>query len=346
VRSAWIVKIFGALLTSTGVILSFIVVLAVAEVGARVYIHYFVDGKSFFRTNPFITPWITTSDYPPPRYVDGKAYFRHRSTPTPMTKTKDTVRIITMGGSTTANQRAFRQTGKDYALSLESILNNKNDGISYEVLNAGADAYTSAHSIVNLFFRLLEYRPDIILLMHNTNDLTVNYVGDGAISDYGNKYLSSAYLALPLQATSSILGLVNQSRLLTYFNLPGAIRAYNANFMDPTKDISLGLEYFRRNIELITDICKRNGIKLVLITQPRKLTDLSFLGQEHFKAYNDVTRQVAGNGKAQIIDMFNLLGHDPSLFDGEFHFTPAGINKFAEHIADHLNKTGTGGLSQ
>ncbi len=117
---------------------------------------YFVNGRSFFRQNTFISPWITTFDYPPPQIErDGNPYFRHRTVPTSVQKLDGTFRIIAVGGSTTANEKAFMMSGVDYPLALEKKLSDAISGITIEVLNAGGNAYSTAQSLINIESRFV-----------------------------------------------------------------------------------------------------------------------------------------------------------------------------------------------
>lgn len=43
------------------------------------------------------------------------------------------------------------------------------------VYNAAVSAYSTAHSLIRLEFDILQYERDLVIVMHNVNDLTVNY---------------------------------------------------------------------------------------------------------------------------------------------------------------------------
>ena len=182
-RAASVFKLIGVN------ILVFCLLFLGLELAHRSY-SYIVKGRSFFRHDVFTTPWITTFDYPPPLIgQDGKSYFRHRTVPTSVEKPVGAFRIIAVGGSTTANEEPFELAGIDYSLALEKKLSKAIGGTTIEVLNAGGSGYSTAQSLINIEFRLIEYSPDIILLMHNINDCSANFFDGGATSDYSNKYL-------------------------------------------------------------------------------------------------------------------------------------------------------------
>ncbi len=92
-----------------------LVIFAIGETGVRTYTTMNTEGGSFFRENRFISPWFTSYDAPPPHFDDsGNAYFRHRTVPVSQTKSEALVRIVAVGGSTTANERPFAIDGRDY----------------------------------------------------------------------------------------------------------------------------------------------------------------------------------------------------------------------------------------
>ncbi|MBF0284398.1 MAG: hypothetical protein HQL51_08050, partial [Magnetococcales bacterium] len=178
----------------------------------------------------FITPWITTRSHPPPWPAEGGGIFNHRAAPTPFEKPPGVTRLLAVGGSTTLNDYAYKTGKVDVPLLLEERLNRElgaqgGGARRYEVLNAGANAFSSAHTLVNLQFRLLEFHPDVVLILHNINDLDVNYYGDaGARSDYRNKYMRLYFLNDRIRLEDTLWSFLYQSRLLVKLGL-GAVLA-------------------------------------------------------------------------------------------------------------------------
>lgn len=297
----------------------------------------FVKGRSFFREDRFISPWITTYAPPPPLLgSDGNHYFRHREFPTPMRKSPGSIRIIAVGGSTTANERAFNQTGTDYSMALEQRI-SRDDGIGppVEVLNAGSSAYSTAHSLVNIEFRLVEFEPDIILLMHNINDCTVNFFEHQASPDYGNKYLQPYFLNPGLQGTRSVFGFLTQFRFLSRLGLP-EILANRDRDVSMGNDYQLGLRYFRRNLVSISRICEANDIQLILLTQPHSLAQHPFVSQAAFSSYNQAILGTATEHDIAFVDMYSEFGRDGDHFVDEVHYSPLGIDRFSEILLREL----------
>lgn len=303
------------------------------EVAARSYA-YFVNKGSFFRPDNFISPWITTYDYPPPRVMqDGKYYFRHRELPTRLEKPADTIRVIAVGGSTTANERPYLVNQVDYPKALETKLAENNQHFSFEVLNAGADAYSTAQSLINIQFRLVEFKPDIILLMHNINDSSVNAFQDGATPDYANKYLDPAFLNPSLQEKTTFLGLLAKSRLLAKIGFVQMIADKSLKVDNPYE---YGLHLFKRNLAAIASICKMHHIDLVLLSQPYSMEPSQYIQEEVFLKYSEAINEIANDQDVVFIDMFSKYGHDKQYFIDQFHYTPAGIDRFADILSTEL----------
>jgi lysophospholipase L1-like esterase len=318
------------------------------ELAARSW-HVVVNDGNFFRPDYFISPWITTFDYPyPVTKPDGKTYFRHRNAPTSVQKPANTFRIIAVGGSTTANNRPYKINKIDYPKSLEGKLENSFKPLSFEVLNAGSDAFSSAQSLINIEFRLVEYNPDVILLMHTVNDASVNAFSGGAKPDYSNKYLKPYYLSSSLQGSLSLVGFIAQSRLLSRIGLPELLADRNVD-MEVVSDYDYGLHLFARNLAAIASICKLHNIDLVLLSQPAPIGTGKFtryIPKEMFLDYRKAINEVAKEQGVYFIDMFSRFGHEERYFADHIHYTPEGIERFSSILHSELRSIITSRIEQ
>ena len=308
-------------------VIVFLTLFMFIEIFARMYADFFIDGKNFFRDRLFISPWITTIDYPPPRIDDqNNAFFRHRDKPVKLIKENGLKRIITVGGSTTADKAAGKAHNPDYQHELEGLLNSKQRGEKYEVLNAGGDGYSTAQSLINIEFRLVEFSPDLIILMHNMNDLTVKIFGKRISPDYSNKYMQPFFLAPELQGGLSLYGLLNQSRVLMKLGIPSL-------FLDEQKEVEnaqYGFQIFKRNLNHIVAICELHNIDLLLLSQPLQWSDQKIRG---FPEYNNAVKQVADDSRGHYFDMRTNMGQEPDLYTDHMHYTLKGVKKFSALLA-------------
>lgn len=306
----------------------FIFLCLLLEIGFRTMCYF--KGQGFFRRSNFVSPWITTYDIPPPIEIDTThGFFRHRLYPVSKKKVPGTYRIIAVGGSTTANERAWAAGHVDYTSLTEELLNaEKNNPIHYEVLNAGADAYSTAHSLVNIAFRLIEYEPDMIILMHNINDSSVIGFGNGPTPDYSNKYLLPIYLNPELQSGLSFEGFLYQSRLLCYLGVP-QMRVEKSRVIKFDNPPEAGLAFFRRNLRSIASVCNGHGIRLLLLTQPHQNQEHKYVKLHVIKQYNQAILQEADQMGVPCLDMNLEFGNNAEFFCDMFHYSPDGTKRFA-----------------
>ena len=80
-------------------------------------------------------------------------------------KEKDVCRIMCVGGSTTADGGEY-----SYPAQLEEVLNEKDIGIKFVVINKGLSGCDSTYILSKLKENLDKYKPDIVITMMGTND--------------------------------------------------------------------------------------------------------------------------------------------------------------------------------
>jgi hypothetical protein len=96
-------------------------------------------------------------------------------------KPAGTFRVLCLGGSTTfAPQLADTEA---WPSRLEQVLRERHPGRAIEVVNGGADAYTSAESLIDLELNGLDLEPDLVVVLHGINDLRASWF-DGFRADY------------------------------------------------------------------------------------------------------------------------------------------------------------------
>ena len=206
------------------------------------------------------------------------------------------------------------------------------------MLNAGSDAFSSAQSLINIQFRLVEFNPDIILLMHTTNDASVNAFNGGATSDYSNKYIQPYYLSSSLQGSLSLVGFIAQSQLLSRIGLPTLLADRNGD-MEVTNEYDYGLHLFKRNLSAISSICKLHNIDLVLLSQPAPIGTSKFtkyITRDMFLDYRKAIADVAKEQGVYYVDMFSKFGHEERYFVDHIHYTPEGIERFSSLLYSEL----------
>jgi len=110
---------------------------------------------------------------PSAQVLDGVNRDRFRGDPIALEKPARTLRIFTLGGSTTLGVRNSFESS--YPRLLQLRLQQQFPGTRIEVQNAGVDWYTTAHLLSTYQLRVRPYRPDLVIVMIAINDLARSF---------------------------------------------------------------------------------------------------------------------------------------------------------------------------
>lgn len=251
-------------------------------------------------------------------------------------KPDGTVRIATMGGSTTANS---------YPQMMESSISEElgSSGPSVEVLNFGLPYWTTAHSLVNFVLNIVDFEPDYVVIHHAWNDSKYQRLGEGYRGDY-------SHALRPFEATPFIPDryLIRSSALYRYlkFKLAPPDWAYLDNAV--SRDFVSGsavagsdeFRRYRRNIETIVDLALLRGIRPVLTTMPHTLdidkpSGRTMSRAEQIDQANAVMRDIATDysGRVLFVDLDELMtGEMEDMFVDLAHVNEAGRKVKADAI--------------
>jgi lysophospholipase L1-like esterase len=301
-------------------LVSLAVVLVTLEIGVRTYA--WLTGRGFWE-NPrdFVSPFFTIDGWPAP-YRDGDVFEFREGERVPAAKAPGEIRVVCLGGSTTLRGRDAE--GISYPHELGVRLAERFPGRVVRVLNAGQNAYSSAHSLVNLALRVLDVEPDVVTVYEDINDLSVNWFGSGATSDYANKYLTTHYLGWH-HRTGLLADLGRASRLVRVVDNRLELFRFEARDYDPARDYRPGLRYFERNLRSIVAVARAQGVDVVLGTQAARSSMRTSTG---FMAYNQVTRDVAARMDVPLAEVADAVVDD-ALFVDDVHNTSPGARAVA-----------------
>ena len=301
------------------------------ELAWRTYL--FTTERGFFDDpNEFTSPFFTT--YEEPAQIKWQSTAWYRNAEVPVTKPDNEIRVICFGGSTTVNWRA----GISYPQILDQKFSDLESDYLVRVLNAGGDGFSTAHTLVNFSLRNLELAPDIIVVYHNINDLSVKDFGEWTYSDYANKYKSDFYLGLR-HRTGTIAALTKISRLARFIvssfqNLAFPTNQYGeAGRTSINNDYRQALSHFTTNLRNIAAIAREHGIQLVLASQAAKS---DFRRDGGFVAFNEAVRQIAEQEGAIFVDVANTMTDDGLFLDDSIHYTRTGVEQLAAIIYPHV----------
>lgn len=338
------------------------VTVAMGEMALRT-MQYFVSGvspttllpgyrESRFQLSPFLVFGPRIDWQIPGKPNPETAYFNtqgFRTRERVGTKAAGEFRIIALGGSTT--EEVWTEDGTHWPLWAEREI--RKTGVEARVYNSGMSAYTSAHTLIRLAFDVLDYEPDVVLVMDSVNDLTVNYraavAGEPVDGHYRVPFAQKAF-------TNDVdQGDIVLSRLWRAVSL--RIAGTREIVMPQQYDISAGLRYFKRNLASLHALAESRGSRLVLLTMPscdseavyRQVERDGRLGlsppfpqdfdrfKRDFAAYNEAIREVGAARGVTVIDMNRLLGGSQNLFADVVHYNAAGSKRFGELLAAELS---------
>jgi lysophospholipase L1-like esterase len=217
-------------------------------------------------------------------------------------------------------------------------------------------AYSTAHSLVRLQFGLVEHDPDMILVMHAVNDLTVNYaaaaLGQEVDPHYLVKYGARGYTgeidAGDIVLSRVVRGIRNRLWPRREASLPPAAWAY---------DLERGVGFFSRNLRSIAHWAAAEGVDLGLLTMPYSrdpshyavlqgvreaaAPGMGVLPEQHIFSldmdrYNQATREVAQEEGILLLDMATYLQEREGDMVDPVHYSTAGILRFGEIVARTL----------
>jgi lysophospholipase L1-like esterase len=263
------------------------------------------------------------------------------------------IRIVTLGGSTTFCVYA-RDDSKTWPAQLEAVLNERLAPQRFEVVNYGAAGYNSADSLTTFALRAIDRDPDIVIVLHAWNDITLG-IKPGLVSDYthhrnvASHHQRGWWFQLAIARTLWYLrGKLARGRLT-----PNG----TAEDVDPR-----AVNIFERNIESIVLLAQPRGIEPVLVTFASRLPpdddpdwksridQVQFIPMRHHftpagvfravRAYNQALRSIAERRGATLVDMANTYPRDVKCFADFAHKTDEGLRLFAEMVADQLIEQG------
>jgi lysophospholipase L1-like esterase len=259
------------------------------------------------------------------------------------------VRIGYLGGSTTFCAEASSNETTWPELVRDGIAERFPDA-TFDIVNAGAAAYSSKHSLSNLEHRVAPTDPDIVVIYHGTND----------ISQDARTQAKAAGLLTEEDDTPSWLANISVGWQLIEKNFSARARQ-DTGGEKLDFDMAAGTAAFRERLTALVRAAQAEARTVVLITFAHKVrreqdvatrsrasvTSLYWLPfmtvesvMEAFDAYNVVVREVAAATGAVLVDGENGIPGDDLHFTDSVHLTDAGCALQAARVLDALDASG------
>lgn len=300
-----------------------------------------------------------------PNYDDGVN--RHnslgfRGPEVAMPKPPGVFRIVAIGESTTYSIKVH-DWREAYPAVLERILREDYGYSSVEVVNAGVGGYDTHESLINLEFRVLDLRPDLLLIYHGHNDIHTRlvdpkvYRGDniGRRRQWDLTGAGVWQLRLPsvlLRYLAINLGLVKPLTLDEIVSRQDCCVVRNPD--EPYSDLG-GLTprealqanppiYFERNLRNMVAIARTGGSNVLLMTFAVNPNEWGIGATEYYqeatREHNDVIVRLSRELNVPVFDFASAMPLDPAYWVGSIHYSAEGEVVHARLIANYLIEAG------
>ncbi|WP_167631275.1 SGNH/GDSL hydrolase family protein [Mariprofundus ferrooxydans] len=272
--------------------------------------------------------------------------------------------VFFLGGSTT--ECLFVSEKNRFPYLSGRILEEKT-GARINAYNAGRSDNNSAHSINILLNKILPMRPNIVVLMHNINDLDTLSVQNGYWDNQG--LFPMIYVHQQQKSRSPLYNIMKGVKDLIcpniYASLKSMISSPHESASRPASErrrtVELASAYvsqFESNLNIFISICRYKGITPVLMTQASRLKKspsrsvsqyyrelYDFYGipftyeqlrQLHQK-FNESVRNVGRSNNVLVIDLDRGIPHNKTYMYDMVHLTDQGSFLAAQIIAKQLS---------
>ena len=260
--------------------------------------------------------------------------------------------IVFLGGSTTESM--FVDEAKRFPALAGSLL-EKNLNKKINTLNSGVSGNNTLHSLNIFLNKIVPLQPDIAVLMHNINDLSV-------LLHEGSYWNQNEYRSTLINEDHSIKALIKSKLPNTYqlaykikIKLLGKDREFDTDEQSkPAPDSAIILAMFHANLKTYVQMAHAYKITPVLMTQANRFTEkpdqvildnlhvLENIGMSYseyrtlYLAMNEEIRKAAAENNVLLIDLVNEVPQKNEYMADPVHFNNAGSELVAEIIAKQL----------
>jgi hypothetical protein len=275
--------------------------------------------------------------------------------------------LVFLGGSTVACIYVDEESRYPYLVG--QILARRT-GKKITSINSGVGGNNSLHSLDILLNKIIPLHPDIVIMMHNINDL-VTLIYDGTywgknptrkpiVKFYFYKNLTGLKALATLARDMYIPNLHAATRILSHKIFGKKVKNPDDEFAyirgkKLTVDEAAITDEFKMNLQNFIDICRDRGIIPVLMTQfnrykphpdPKVLKAMQGfqsdsgipVGEfmELYARFNQAIREVGEKNHVLVIDLANLIPQDKEYIYDVVHLNTRGSKLAAQLISDRL----------
>jgi len=296
--------------------------------------------------------------------TDGHGFRTKNLEPVGDPKPAGTYRIFFVGGSTTEN---IALPDEETFPEIVQVKLRKRLGGTPKVctVNTGISGNTIVDSFSLISHRVLALEPDLIVVLHATNDMRISMSDRFDPTHYEDLIKHKKVRFSDFMEDNSRLFSLSVQLRKGLFGLSGAARykARRASVPFTTDaDPSVGLPHYRRYLAMISAVCAEAKVPVVFMTQPSLYKpnntpeeDASFwLGVVNhgevnldnatllrgMQLYNAATTEHARARGHLLIDLEPIVPKDLDHFYDDAHYTAKGCAVIADAIVEGLLKGG------
>ena len=266
--------------------------------------------------------------------------------------------IVFLGGSTTECKAVREDNRFPY---LVGRLIEKDTRLKVNSYNSGVSSSDSLHSIDVLLNKVIPMEPDIVVMMHNINDLNILLYE----KTYWNNNPTRTHLVV-MDSRPSIRGTLKQIKDLLFPELYSALYVILHPKTEPDEfshvrgrkidiDSIYLIKEFENNLRLFINICKVRNITPVLMTQPNRFNNnpdqavidsmkkLETENEVTYKAYkeiydlfNEAIRKTGYENNVLVIDLDRDVPKEKDYMYDVVHLNDNGSRFAAGVISKHL----------
>jgi lysophospholipase L1-like esterase len=238
-----------------------------------------------------------------------------RGEPIPEDKPANAYVIVAVGDSNTLGPLNARDHWPGFLQDLVALNRSRR---SIQIVNAGVYGYTSFQGL-RRFEQVARYPVDLVYFSFGANDAQPVRTSDAEYAARIDRWRRWQWLRSAPFVAQLTMNAMDEIR-------PSAPRTHRV----PPAD-------YRRNLERFVDEARARKIRPVLLTRP-------FVGSSrdpeswmtYAPEYNELTRQVAREKAADLVDIYEDLRDAPELYADPSHFNRLGNLRMAERLLKHL----------
>jgi lysophospholipase L1-like esterase len=280
---------------------------------------------------------------------------------------KPDLTLVFLGGSTTAC--IYVDEDQRYPYLVGQLLEEKT-GKKITSINGGFGGNNSLHSLDILLNKVIPLKPDVVVMMHNINDLVAliydqTYWGKNPtrkpiVEFYFYKNLTGLKAVSTLARDIYIPNLHAATRILSHKIFGKKVKESEDEFAyirgkKLSIDAAAIINEFKMNQQTFVAICRARKITPVLMTQFNRLradpdskvlkamrgfqSDSRIPVNEFIDLYakfNETIREVGKENGVLVIDLANLIPQDPEYIYDLVHLNTRGSRLAAQEVSERL----------